>query len=89
MMNEGGSSRLVPPVSHPSPEDTRYFGDAGKQWMVNFRVRDLDAMMAQRKAAGIAVERDPEPYPNGWFARLYNPEGNAIELWLPAGRDAR
>ena len=33
--------------------------------MINFRVRDLDAMMAQLKAAGIAVEPDPEPYPNG------------------------
>jgi predicted enzyme related to lactoylglutathione lyase len=40
-------------------------------------------------AAGIAVEPDPEPYPNGRFARLYDPEGIAIELWQPAGRDAR
>jgi predicted enzyme related to lactoylglutathione lyase len=51
-------------------------GNPGKQWMVNFRVRDLDAMMAQGKAAGIAVEPDREPYPNGRFARLYDPEGN-------------
>lgn len=57
--------------------------------MVNFRVRDLDAMMAQLKAAGIAVEPDPEPYPNGRFARLYDPEGNRIELWRLAGRVAR
>jgi len=57
--------------------------------MGNFRVRDLDAMMAQLKAAGIAVEPDHEPYPNGRFARLYEPEGNAIELWQAAGRDAR
>ena len=57
--------------------------------MVNFRARDLDAMMAQRNAAGLAVEPDPEPYPNGRFARLYDPEGKAIELWQPAGRDAR
>lgn len=55
--------------------------------MINFRVGDLDAMMKQLKAAGIAVELDPEPYPNGRFARLHDPEGNATELWQPAGRD--
>ena len=54
-----------------------------------FRARDLDAMMAQLKAAGNAVEPDPEPYPNGRFARSYDPEGNAIELWQAAGCDAR
>jgi hypothetical protein len=39
--------------------------------MINFRVGDLDAMMRQLKAAGIAVELDPESYPNGRFARLH------------------
>jgi predicted enzyme related to lactoylglutathione lyase len=56
--------------------------------MVNFRVRSLDAMVAQLRAAGIAVAIDPEPYPNGRFARLHDPEGNPIELWQPEGRDA-
>jgi predicted enzyme related to lactoylglutathione lyase len=48
---------------------------------------NLDAMVAQLRAAGISVEIDPEPYQNGRFARLYDPEGNAIELWEPADRD--
>ena len=56
---------------------------------VNFRVRDLDAMVAQLTAAGIAAEVDPERYPNGRFARLEDPEGNPVELWEPAGTDAR
>lgn len=51
--------------------------------MVNFRVHNLDAMTSQLRAAGIAVEVDPEEYPNGRFARLYDPEGNPIELWEP------
>jgi len=72
----------------PFPEDTGYFGDRNNQWMLNFRVANLDAMIAQLKAAGISVEIDPEPYPNGRFARLQDPEGNPIELWQPAGRDA-
>jgi predicted enzyme related to lactoylglutathione lyase len=45
--------------------------------------RDDEAM----KASGIAVELDPESYPNGRFARLHDPEGNPIELRQPAGRD--
>jgi predicted enzyme related to lactoylglutathione lyase len=51
--------------------------------MINFRVRDLGAMVAQLKRAGIAVEVDPEMYPNGRFARLQDPEGNPIQLWQP------
>jgi glyoxylase I family protein len=72
----------------PFPEKTEYFGNANKTWMVNFRVANLDAMVAQLRAAGISVEVDQEPYPNGRFARLTDPEGNPIELWQPGGRDA-
>jgi glyoxylase I family protein len=56
--------------------------------MVNFRVRDLDAMIAQLRTAGINVELDPQPYPNGRFARFQDPEGNPIELWQPSGQAA-
>ena len=72
----------------PFPETTEYFGDSKQMWMVNFRVRDLDAMVAQLRAAGIAIEVDVQQYPNGRFARLHDPEGNPVELWQPAGRDA-
>jgi predicted enzyme related to lactoylglutathione lyase len=68
----------------PFPAKTKYFGDASKVWMVNFRVRNLERMASQLRAAGIAVELDPTPYPNGRFARLHDPEGNPIELWQPA-----
>ena len=55
-----------------------------KQWMLNLRARDLDALVARLVNAGIAVTVDPETYPNGRFARLHDPEGNPIELWEPA-----
>jgi len=55
--------------------------------MVSFRVRDLDRMTAQLRAAGIAVEIDLQLYPNGRFGRLHDPQGNPIELWGPAWRD--
>jgi glyoxylase I family protein len=51
--------------------------------MINFRVTNLDGMIAQLRAKGIAVVLDPEIYPNGRFARLSDPEGNPIELWEP------
>ncbi len=68
----------------PFPETSKYFGDPSKVWMVNFRVRDLNKMVAQLRTAGIEVA-DPESYPGiGHFARLHDPEGNPIELWQPA-----
>ena len=72
----------------PFPENTDYFGDSKQMWMINFRVRDLKAIMAQLRAAGVEIEIDPQHCPNGRFARLRDPEGNPVELWEPAGRDA-
>jgi glyoxylase I family protein len=72
-----------PTLFSPFPEKTNYFGDATKQWMINFRVGDLDKMAAQLEAAGIAVKVDPATYPNGRFARIHDPEGTPIELWQP------
>jgi len=74
-----------PTAFTPFPETTKYFGDAQKMWMVNFRVRDLEKMANQLRSAGIEIKVDPEFYPNiGRFARLHDPEGNPIELWQPA-----
>lgn len=72
-----------PSVWSAFSHDTTMFGRPEQQWMVNFRVRDLAAMVAQLRAAGIAVEVDPETYPNGLFAQLADPEGNPIQLWEP------
>ena len=66
------------PEHHESPHlGPRGFG-------VNFRVDDLDAMVAQLRAGDIAVDVDAETYPNGRFASLHDPEGNPVQLWQPA-----
>jgi predicted enzyme related to lactoylglutathione lyase len=78
-----------PCAFQPFRENTTYFGNDAKQWMVNFRVRDMDKMAAQLRTAGITVNMDPKVYPNGRFAHLQDPEGNPIELWEPQGRDAQ
>jgi catechol 2,3-dioxygenase-like lactoylglutathione lyase family enzyme len=70
-----------PTVFAPFPADTNYFGRPEQSWMINFRVANLDALVAELRTAGIEVEIDPEEYPNGRFARLADPEGNPIQLW--------
>jgi predicted enzyme related to lactoylglutathione lyase len=72
-----------PTAFEPFPADTDYFGRPEQMWMLNLRVRDLDAMVAQLRAAGFEVTVDPENYPYGRFARTHDPEGNPIELWQP------
>ena len=55
--------------------------------MINFRVTDLKALIADLEAKGITVEQKAEwnSMPEvGTFARVHDPEGNAIELWQPA-----
>jgi glyoxylase I family protein len=73
-----------PTVFAPFPSDSDYFRRSDQQWAVNFRVRDLDAMVDQLRRAGIAVEEHETSYPNGRFAELTDPEGTPIQLWEPA-----
>jgi predicted enzyme related to lactoylglutathione lyase len=74
-----------PTAFAPFSIDTDYFGNPQQAWMINFRVVNLDRMIAQLQAKGVKVKIDPENYPNGRFARLHDPEGNPIELWEPKG----
>ena len=77
-----------PTAFSPFKADSTYFGDPGKSWMLNFRVRDIDAMIAQLRQAGIEV-KDAETYDGiGRFSRLVDPEGNPIELWEPVSSRA-
>lgn len=73
-----------PIVFAPFKADTDYFA-SDKQFMINFRVSDIDDLIASLKAADIAVITKPEwDDPSvGRFARIHDPEGNAIELWEP------
>lgn len=77
-----------PTVFTPMPNDSQHFRRATQQWSINFRVRDLDAMVAQLRDAGIDVTEHVQPYPNGRFAELEDPEGTPIQLWEPAEADS-
>jgi predicted enzyme related to lactoylglutathione lyase len=77
---------LGPTVLATFPEDTDYFGPGSPQnIMLNFRVRDLAAMLAQLRAAGADVADDVQDMDGvGRFGWVTDPEGNRIELWQPA-----
>jgi predicted enzyme related to lactoylglutathione lyase len=63
--------------------DTAYFAPSTKPFMLNFVVDDLDAMLAQARAAGARVEDKVSDEFNGRFGWLVDPEGNKVELWEP------
>lgn len=72
-----------PIVFAPFPMNSDYFGSKSQTWMINFRVNNLEKIVSQLTDAGIEVVVGPEDYPNGYFARLSDPEGNPIQLWQP------
>ncbi|WP_042445691.1 VOC family protein [Streptacidiphilus jiangxiensis] len=64
---------------------TDYFGSPTQQIMLNFRVRDLDAMLAQLRAKGADVDAETQEMDGvGTFGWVTDPEGRRIELWQPA-----
>ena len=69
-------------VWNPFAADTQYFEPSKREFMVNFAVDDIDAMVAAIEAKGVTVlGRQDENY--GRFAWIMDPEGNKIELWEP------
>lgn len=70
-------------VWSPFPADTDYFGPSGREWMLNYRVRDLDAMLAQLREAGVEVLDRVEEHEFGRFGWAVDCEGNRFELWQP------
>ena len=73
-----------PTLFMPFPRDTDHFA-ADKQWMINFRVAELDSLLSALRGAGIAVviKAEWDSPETGRFARIHDPEGNPVELWEP------
>ena len=67
----------------PFAADTDYFGRLDQQSMIHYRVHDLDAMLAQLRSAGVAVDDHVEASEFGRFGWATDPEGNRFELWEP------
>ncbi|MCR6490075.1 VOC family protein [Amycolatopsis sp. OK19-0408] len=80
--NDVWQQEAGPTVFAPFEADTDYFGARTQQTMLNFRVRDLDAMLAQLREQGADVADDVQEMAGiGRFGWVTDPEGNRIELW--------
>ncbi len=64
-------------------KDTDWFSPSEASFMINYRVDDMDGLLANFRAAGIAILKGPEFHENGKFAWIMDPEGNKLELWEP------
>lgn len=66
------------------PADTTYFGSGPAPFMFNYRVSNIDAMLAQLRAAGAQVDDNVQDHGDlGRFGWATDPEGNRFELWEP------
>ncbi len=70
-------------VFTPFSADSTYFDPSGRDFMLNFAVDDLDAILARITAKGVAIQKRDDNGPNGRFAWILDPEGVKIELWEP------
>jgi predicted enzyme related to lactoylglutathione lyase len=74
-----------PTVFATFESESEYFGSRAQLTMLNFRVGDLDAMLAQLRDKGAAVAKETQEMEGvGRFGWVTDPEGNRVELWQPA-----
>jgi predicted enzyme related to lactoylglutathione lyase len=65
----------------PMSNETDYFGDAAQQYMINYRVENLEALVETLKTEGVTIVDDIENYEYGKFVHILDGEGNRVELW--------
>ncbi len=76
-------------VWHVAGADSQWFAPSESSFMINYRVDDLVALLAQLRAAGVEVVKDLEAHENGKFAWIMDPDGNKVELWEPKNWDEK
>jgi predicted enzyme related to lactoylglutathione lyase len=67
----------------PFPETTKYFEPSTKDFMINYRVADLEALVEELKKEGVTIVDTIETYEYGKFVHIIDMEGNKIQLWEP------
>jgi len=74
---------------HVAGKDSQWFSPSTSPFMINYRVDNLDELLAQLRAGGVNVLQGPESHENGKFAWIMDPDGNKVELWQPMKWDAK
>ncbi|WP_374445471.1 VOC family protein [Epilithonimonas sp.] len=69
---------------NPFKEDTTYFEPSGKEFMINYRVENLEALVEELKKENVTILDNIETYDYGKFVHILDLEGNKIQLWEPA-----
>ena len=67
----------------PFEEKTDYFNPSKKEFMINYRVQNIEGMVKKLKETGVTVVDEIATYEYGKFVHIMDPEGNKIELWEP------
>jgi len=70
----------------PFPNDTKYFEPSKKEFMINYRVENLDELVTELKKDGVEILDNIEEFEYGKFVHILDPEGNKIELWEPVDK---
>jgi len=70
-------------VWSPFSDDTEYFQPSEKEFMINYRVENIEKLVEELKNAGVTVCDEIETYEYGKFVHILDPENNKIELWEP------
>lgn len=68
---------------HLAAPDSKWFSPSESAFMINYRVDNMDELIAQLSAGGVEIHKGPEYHENGVFLWVIDPDGNKVELWEP------
>lgn len=76
-------------VWHVAEKNGEWFSPSTAGFMINYRVDDLDGLLAELRGDGVAILGGPDVSEQGSFAWIQDLEGNKVELWQPKGKDGK
>ena len=78
-------TKLITPFGVLFSQSTKYFEPSERDFMINYRVENIEALVEELKSAGVTILDEIATYDYGKFVHILDPEGNKIELFEPAG----
>lgn len=67
----------------PFKKGSEYFAPSKKEFMINYRVQNIEGLVKKLKENGVTIVSEMQTYDYGKFVHIMDPEGNKIELWEP------